>query len=102
MNLRWFGTPVRFILPFSRLKQVRHALDFGNLYQLVNGSGDPNVNLEQGRLNPAYKQIAEIGAKYNWYNPWRLSDFVGIAECWHFEYWGPVAGGYASVHKSNT
>ena len=78
------------------------ALDFGNLYQLVNGSGDPNVNLEQGRLNPAYKQIAEIGAKYNWYNPWRLSDFVGIAECWHFEYWGPVAGGYASVHKSNT
>ena len=66
------------------------ALDFRNLYNLVGGSGNPNINLTKGRLTTSYKEIAEIGAKYNWYNPWRLSDVNGLDECWHFEYWGPV------------
>lgn len=69
---------------------VGGALDFRNLYRLVGGSGDPKVNLESGRKTGDYKQLAEIGAKYNWYNPWRLSDNRGTDECWHFEYWGPV------------
>jgi len=69
---------------------VGGALDFQNLYRLVGGTGDPKVNLEQGRKTGDYKQLAEIGAKYNWYNPWRLSDNRGTDECWHFEYWGPV------------
>jgi hypothetical protein len=66
------------------------AVDFGNLYQLVGGSTDPIVNKNARIQNPIYKQIAEIGAKYNWYNPWRLSDDAGIDEIWHFEYWGPA------------
>lgn len=65
------------------------ALDFGNLYQIVNGSGDPKRN-QDGRKTPIYKQMATLGAKHGWYNPWRLSDVSGTDELWHFEYWGPV------------
>ena len=65
------------------------ALDFGNLYQIVNGSGDPKRN-QDGRKTPAYKQMATLGAKHGWYNPWRLSDVNGVDELWHFEYWGPA------------
>ena len=65
------------------------ALDFGNLYQIVGGSGDAGVNL-QGRKTEAYKQIAEIGAKHGFYNPKRLAKTWGTNEIWHFEYWGAV------------
>lgn len=65
------------------------ALDFSNLYQIVNGSGDPQRNLN-GRKTDAYKKIATLGAKHGWYNPWRLSDVNGLDELWHFEYWGPA------------
>jgi hypothetical protein len=35
--------------------------------------------------------MAAVGAKYGWYNPWRLSDTMGKQdEIWHFEYWGLV------------
>jgi LAS superfamily LD-carboxypeptidase LdcB len=67
------------------------ALDFGNLYALVGGSGDPIKNKNKRISIAIYKQIAEIGAKYGWYNPWRLSDSSGtVDEMWHFEYWGPI------------
>ena len=65
------------------------ALDFGNLYQIVGGSGDPQRNVN-GRKTPIYKQMATLGAKHGWYNPWRLSDVNGVDELWHFEYWGPA------------
>jgi hypothetical protein len=65
------------------------ALDFSNLYQLVGGSTDPGVNLQARINNPIYKQMAEIGKQFGWYNPWRLSDAGGeMDELWHFEYWG--------------
>ncbi len=67
------------------------ALDFRNLYQIVGGSTDPNLNLQARVNNPiSYAKFAELGAKYGWYNPWRLSDNFGVDELWHFEYWGPV------------
>jgi hypothetical protein len=69
------------------------AVDFSNLFRDVNprGSEVPNAN-KQARINsPTYKQIARIGAKYDWYNPWRLSDVNGQDEIWHFEYWGPLS-----------
>jgi hypothetical protein len=67
------------------------AIDFGNLYQLVGGSPDPKKNLEARKKYEIYKQIAAVGAKYGWYNPWRLSDIMGKQdEIWHFEYWGLV------------
>lgn len=57
-------------------------------------------NVPKPRTNPAnnldvrktetYKTIATIGSKYDWYNPWRLSDNAGVDEAWHFEYWGKV------------
>ena len=75
--------------PGSSPHGVGGALDFGNLYRIVGGSGKPQANLE-GRKTEAYKQIAEIGAKYGWYNPKRLADISGTDEIWHFEYWGPV------------
>ena len=67
------------------------ALDFGHLYQLVGGSSNPKENKKIRIIKPQYKQIAEIGVKHGWYNPWRLSDGEGeVDEIWHFEYWGPT------------
>lgn len=65
------------------------AVDFSNLYQIVVGSINTTVNLNARKQNPTYRKIAEIVAKYGWYNPWRLSDNAGtVDEIWHFEYWG--------------
>ena len=67
------------------------AVDFSNLYQAVGGAKTPSANLNARIQTPDYKTIAEIGKKYGWYNPWRLSDTSGtLDELWHFEYWGPA------------
>jgi hypothetical protein len=68
------------------------AVDFGNFYQRVGGSTDPitNLNARVAATTDSYSLIAQIGSKYGWYNPWRLSDNRGVDEIWHFEYWGPV------------
>jgi hypothetical protein len=67
------------------------AIDFGNLYQLVDGSPNPKINLDARKKYKMYEQIASVGTKYGWYNPWRLSDVSGKQdEIWHFEYWGSV------------
>lgn len=67
------------------------ALDFSKLYQAVGGSTNTNANLNARIQTTDYKTIAEIGRKYGWYNPWRLSDINGtLDELWHFEYWGPA------------
>lgn len=67
------------------------AVDFNQLYQAVHGSKDPIVNLSARVNYKLYRQMAEIGVKYGWYNPWRLSDTAGkVDEIWHFEYWGPA------------
>jgi len=63
------------------------ALDFSNLYHIVNGKTDPASNLK-GRKNQTYIDIASIGAKHGWFNPWRLADNTSMEEIWHFEYWG--------------
>ena len=78
------------------------ALDFGNLYGIVEKfapvspknpkkklMGNPAANA-MGRRSKEWQDIAQVGAKYGWYNPWRLSDNRGVDEIWHFEYWGPV------------
>ena len=66
------------------------AVDFGNLWRVVKGSHAPATNLP-GRETKIYEDIATAGAKYGWYNPWRLSDVKGTYdEIWHFEYWGPA------------
>lgn len=65
------------------------ALDFGNLSYLVDNSTDISTNRNARIQYPIYRQIAEIGANYGWYNPWRLSNNAGtMDELWHFEYWG--------------
>lgn len=67
------------------------ALDFANLFEVVNGSTQLRINLNGRIQSPDYKKIAEIGKKYGWYNPWRLSNNSGtLNEMWHFEYWGAV------------
>lgn len=66
------------------------AVDFGNLWRVVKGSHAPSTNVP-GRKTKIYEDIATAGAKYGWYNPWRLSDIRGdYDEIWHFEYWGPA------------
>ena len=68
------------------------AIDLYPLRNLIKSTpaGNLKANLK-ARQTQIYKEIAEIGAKYNWYNPWRLSDNAGtVDEVWHFEYWGPA------------
>lgn len=69
---------------------VGGAIDFGNLYRIVNGTGSPSLNA-QGRRSKQYQDIAKAGANYYFFNPWRLADSRGtVDEIWHFEYWGPL------------
>jgi len=75
--------------PGSSPHGVGGALDFGNLYGIVDGVGSPSSNA-QGRLSKQYQDIAKAGANHFWYNPWRLADSRGVDEIWHFEYWGPL------------
>ena len=87
---RSLGSGATVASPGSSPHGIGGALDFRNLYQIVGGSGSPSANL-RGRKTETYKQIAEIGAKYGWFNPKRLADNAGsIDEMWHFEYWGSV------------
>ena len=67
------------------------AVDFGNLNALVGGAIDAETNLNARIKYKVYRDIAQAGIKYNWFNPWRLSDVTGkYEEIWHFEYWGPA------------
>ena len=67
------------------------ALDFGNLYQVVGGSTNLSTNVNGRIQSPDYTKMGEIGKKYGWYNPWRLSNNGGsMDELWHWEYWGTV------------
>ena len=66
------------------------AIDLRPLRNLITTSpaGNLKANLE-ARKTQTYVDIATVLAKYNWYNPWRLSDNAGtVDEVWHFEYWG--------------
>lgn len=99
---QWFTAMDRAGIPYFITSAVRYgvntgggahgygiALDFGNLNKIVEGSTDPNINRNARIQNPIYTQIAELGANFGWYNPWRLSDSGGTQdEIWHFEYWG--------------
>jgi len=65
------------------------AVDFSNLYSLVGGKTTADINKKARIKYPIFRQIAAVGAKYGWYNPWRLTN-GGFDELWHFEYWGPA------------
>jgi hypothetical protein len=99
--LKWTSELKSKNIPFSISSAVRFgsnvgggahgygvAVDFNNLFQLVKGSEDPITNLNARKKYKIYEQIASVGTKYGWYNPWRLSDVKGQDEIWHFEYWG--------------
>lgn len=64
------------------------AIDIGELYRLVNGSGNPGVNTRAKQNSKLYKYLAKTGPQFGWYNPIRLADNSGVDECWHWEYWG--------------
>jgi hypothetical protein len=63
------------------------AIDIRELYNLVDGSTDAQLNAS-ARNEKIYKFLASTGEKYGWYNPYRLADTSKKDECWHFEYWG--------------
>ena len=60
------------------------------------------------RLTEDWKIIALIGARYGFFNPYRLANDTStdpksslylegqLDEAWHFEYWGPVEVGYVN------
>lgn len=64
------------------------AIDIGELYSAVRGSGDPSTNASVRSKSKLYNWLAVNGPSYGWYNPRRLADGAGVDECWHFEYWG--------------
>ena len=65
------------------------AIDIGELYRLVGGSGSLSKNATARSNSKLYKYLAKTGPQYGWYNPIRLADGAGsVDECWHWEYWG--------------
>jgi len=64
------------------------ALDFSELWAQVNGSGSPEINKAGREKSSLYRWMSNNGAKYGWYNPYRLADNSGTDEMWHWEYWG--------------
>lgn len=65
------------------------AIDLGISGLAYTGGTSAQNNLND-RLKEPWKIVATIGAKYGWYNPWRLADNRKTDEAWHFEYWGPA------------
>lgn len=65
------------------------AIDIGELYRLVGGSGSLSKNAAARANSKLYKYLAKTGPSFGWYNPIRLADGAGsVDECWHWEYWG--------------
>ncbi len=64
------------------------AIDIGELFKLVNGSGNPAKNTKAKQNSKLYRYLAKTGPQFGWYNPIRLADGSGVDECWHWEYWG--------------
>ena len=64
------------------------AVDVGELYKMVNGSGSPSINSAAKANSKLYHYLAKTGPQFGWYNPLRLADGRGVDECWHWEYWG--------------
>ena len=64
------------------------AIDFGELYRQVGGSGNPAVNRTGRETSKLYRFLSNVGPQFGWYNPARLADGGGVDEMWHWEYWG--------------
>ena len=64
------------------------AIDFGELYREVGGSGNGAINRAARETSKLYRWLSNNGPKYGWYNPYRLCDGSGTDENWHWEYWG--------------
>lgn len=69
------------------------AIDFGELYAQVGGSGNPSINKAGREKSSLYRWLSNNGPKYGWYNPYRLADGSGVDEMWHWEYWGHYVTG---------
>lgn len=64
------------------------AIDFGQLFRAVGGSGNPSINRRGRASSSLYRWLSNNAPKYGWYNPYRLADGAGVDEMWHWEYWG--------------
>jgi hypothetical protein len=64
------------------------AIDFGQLYRQVGGSGNPAINRSGRETSKLYRFLSNVAPQYGWYNPYRLADGGGVDEMWHWEYWG--------------
>lgn len=64
------------------------AIDFGELFRQVGGSGNPAVNRTGRETSKLYRFLSNNAPQFGWYNPYRLADGGGVDEMWHWEYWG--------------
>jgi hypothetical protein len=64
------------------------AIDFGELFRAVGGSGNPAINRSGRETSKLYRFLSNTAPAYGWYNPYRLADGGGVDEMWHWEYWG--------------
>ena len=64
------------------------AIDFGELFRAVGGSGNPAINRSGRETSKLYRFLSNTAPQYGWYNPYRLADGGGVDEMWHWEYWG--------------
>jgi hypothetical protein len=64
------------------------AIDFGELFRAVGGSGNPAINRSGRETSKLYRFLSNTAPAFGWYNPYRLADGGGVDEMWHWEYWG--------------
>tara|TARA_Y100000114_G_scaffold62064_1_gene56901 strand:- start:167 stop:3283 length:3117 start_codon:yes stop_codon:yes gene_type:complete len=74
---------------------LRHQLTQRSDYQKkrfkYNGKTGAGAKLD--RITDDWKIVATLGARYGFFNPYRLANNEGakqLDEAWHFEYWGPA------------
>ena len=84
------GSGTTVASPGSSPHGLGGAVEISELYLAVGGSGDPFLNSSARQNNPLYKWMSENGPKFGWHNPNRLADKSGVAEIWHWEYWGLI------------
>tara|TARA_Y100000385_G_scaffold66987_1_gene66780 strand:+ start:700 stop:4632 length:3933 start_codon:yes stop_codon:yes gene_type:complete len=92
-----FGGAIDLFIKEKTSGKLRHVYPNRVDYQKVKFkySGKKGPGAFADRITEDWKIVAMIGAKYGFFNPYRLADKPTVDavtdEAWHFEYWGDPA-----------
>ncbi len=92
-----FGGAIDLFIKETKNGKLRHVypnrVDYGKKRFKYSGKKGPGALRD--RLTEDWKVVAMLGAKYGFFNPYRLANRPTVDavtdEAWHFEYWGDPA-----------